>query len=256
MGIILSGLLTGILASRVVSGLVGDWLGWRAMFIIAAAVMVVCLAVTLCMLPDMKRNFSGSYASLMHSVWHIVATQGRIRLYSIRAAFGFGSMLAVWSCMAFHLAQPPFLAGSDMVGMLGMCGIAGALVASGLGKYVPRFGIRKFSLTGAVIQLASWAIAWIWSGSYIGLIVAVILVDIGLQCQQLSNQSGCIQAMPQAANRANTIFMTTYFIGGSVGTFCAGIGWAHFGWAGVCTTGIIFALISFVISLCERREEC
>ena len=51
-------------------------------------------------------------------------------------------------------------------------------------------------------------------------------------------------------------FMTTYFIGGSVGTFCAGIGWAHFGWAGVCITGIIFALISFVISLCERREEC
>lgn len=256
MGIILSGLLTGILASRVVSGLVGNWLGWRAMFIIAAAVMVVCLAVILCMLPDMKRNFSGSYASLMHSVWHIVATQGRIRLYSIRAAFGFGSMLAIWSCMAFHLAQPPFLAGSDMVGMLGMCGIAGALVASGLGKYVPRIGISRFSLTGAAIQLASWATAWIWSGSYIGLIVAVILVDIGLQCQQLSNQSGCIQAMPQAANRVNTIFMTTYFIGGSVGTFCAGIGWAHFGWAGVCITGIVFALISFVISLCERREEC
>ena len=208
------------------------------------------------MLPDMKRNFSGSYASLMHSVWHIVATQGRIRLYSIRAAFGFGSMLAIWSCMAFHLAQPPFLAGSDMVGMLGMCGIAGALVASGLGKYVPRIGISRFSLTGAAIQLISWATAWIWSGSYIGLIVAVILVDIGLQCQQLSNQSGCIQAMPQAANRVNTIFMTTYFIGGSVGTFCAGIGWAHFGWAGVCITGIVFALISFIISLCERREEC
>ncbi|MEE1152690.1 MAG: MFS transporter, partial [Prevotella sp.] len=91
---------------------------------------------------------------------------------------------------------------------------------------------------------------------YIGLIVAVILVDIGLQCQQLSNQSGCIQAMPQAANRVNTIFMTTYFIGGSVGTFCAGIGWAHFGWTGVCITGIVFALISFIISLCERRKEC
>ena len=48
-----------------------------------------------------------------------------IRIYSTRAAFGFGSMMAIWSCLAFHLAQPPFSAGSDMVGMLGLCGIMG-----------------------------------------------------------------------------------------------------------------------------------
>ena len=29
MGIVLSGLLTGILASRVISGYIGEWLGWR-----------------------------------------------------------------------------------------------------------------------------------------------------------------------------------------------------------------------------------
>lgn len=253
MGIVLSGLLTGILASRVVSGFVGEWLGWRAMFVVATVIMIVCMVATLVMLPNMKQNFSGTYLGLMRSVWHILTSQRQIRINSIRAAFGFGSMLAIWSCMAFHLAQPPFCAGSDMVGVLGACGIAGAVVASGLGKYVPRFGVRRFSLVGALLQILAWLIAYLMSDSYIGLIAAIIIVDIGLQCQQLSNQSGCIQAMPIAANRVNTIFMTIYFIGGAVGTFCAGQGWQYLGWIGVCGVGVVFAIISLVISIISSK---
>lgn len=255
MGIVLSGLLTGILASRVVSGFIGEWFGWRTMFVLAAILMIICLTVTLRMLPDMKRNFSGTYPRLMRSVWHIFATYPQIRINSVRAAFGFGSMLAIWSCMAFHLAQPPFSAGSDMVGMLGICGIAGAMLAGGMGKLVPVLGIKRFSIIGATMQIVSWGIAWMFRDGYIGLIVAVILVDIGLQCQQLSNQSGCIQTVPEAANRANTIFMTTYFIGGSLGTFCAGIAWEHYAWAGVCTVGILFATMSLCTSLFASHEK-
>jgi len=249
MGIILSGLLTGILASRVISGYIGDWLGWREMFLIAAAIMVICMGITLSMMPDMKRNYIGNYRGLMITVYEIFLYHPRIRLYACRAAFGFGSMMAIWSCLAFHLAQPPFNAGSDMVGMLGACGIAGAMAASGIGKLVPRFGIRKFSIFGAGMQIVAWGIALMFRDSYIGLIAAIILVDIGLQCQQLSNQSGCIQEIPQAANRVNTIFMTTYFIGGSLGTFSAGLAWSHINWLGVCLVGILFALISLVFTL-------
>ncbi len=222
MGIVLSGLLTGILASRVISGYIGEWLGWREMFFIAALVMVACMGVMLLMMPEMKRNYVGTYRGLMTTVAEIFILHPSIRIYSIRAAFGFGSMMAIWSCLAFHLAQPPFSAGSDMVGMLGLCGIMGAMAASGVGKLVPKFGIRKFSLLGAGMQIIAWAIALLFGDTYAGLIAAIILVDIGLQCQQLSNQSGCLQEIPQASNRANTIFMTTYFIGGSLGTFCAG----------------------------------
>ena len=253
MGFVLSGLLTGILASRVVSGYVGDWLGWREMFIIAAIVMVICMAITLKMMPDMKRNYVGTYRGLMITVAEIFLYHPRIRLYSIRAAFGFGSMMAIWSCLAFRLAQAPFFTGSETVGMLGLCGIAGALVASGMGKLVSRYGIRKFSIFGAAMQIVAWSIANLVGDTYAGLITAIILVDIGLQCQQLSNQSGCIQEIPEAANRANTIFMTTYFIGGSLGTFCAGWAWTQIGWLGVCLVGFVFAMVSLCISICTSR---
>lgn len=253
MGIVLSGLLTGILASRVISGYVGEWLGWREMFIIAALIMIVCMILTLKIMPQIDSNYIGTYRGLMKSVFHIVANNARIRLYAIRAAFSFGSMMAIWSCLAFRLAQSPFFSGSEMVGTLGMCGIAGALAASGLGKLVNQWGIRKLSLYGACLQLVAWTTAYLFGDTYMGLIVAIILVDIGLQCLQLSNQSGCIQEMPEASNRANTIFMTTYFIGGSFGTYCAGLAWTHEGWMGVCAVGAVLAAISLSITICNTK---
>ncbi len=253
MGIVLSGLLTGILTSRVISGYIGEWLGWREMFLVAAFVMLICMGVMLLMMPEMKRNYEGTYRGLMSTMAEIMVLHPSVRLYAIRAAFGFGSMMAIWSCLAFHLAQPPFRAGSDMVGMLGLCGIMGAVAASGIGKQIPKFGIHNFSLFGAATQIVAWAIALLFGNTYAGLIAAIILVDIGLQCQQLSNQSGCLQEIPQAANRANTIFMTTYFIGGSLGTFCAGYVWNRANWLGVCIVGMTFALISLAITLCNRK---
>ena len=253
MGIVLSGLLTGILTSRVISGYIGEWLGWREMFLVAAFVMLICMGVMLLMMPEMKRNYEGTYRGLMSTMAEIMVLHPSVRLYAIRAAFGFGSMMAIWSCLAFHLAQPPFRAGSDMVGTLGLCGIMGAVAASGIGKQIPKFGIHNFSLFGAATQIVAWAIALLFGDTYAGLIAAIILVDIGLQCQQLSNQSGCLQEIPQAANRANTIFMTTYFIGGSLGTFCAGYVWNRANWLGVCIVGMTFALISLAFTLCNRK---
>jgi predicted MFS family arabinose efflux permease len=252
MGYVLSGLLIGILGARVVGGFLGEWLGWRTMFLIASGIMVLCMLVTLNMMPDMKRNFHGSYASLMKTVLDIFVSHPNIRVNSIRAAFGFGSLLAVWACLAFHLAKD-FGAGSDMVGMLGLCGVAGAAVASGLGKYVPRFGVYRFSVTGAIVMIIGWLVALFVGNSYVGLIVCIVLLDIGLQCQQLSNQSACIAEIPSASNRVNTIFMTIYFIGGSLGTFLAGFGWNVAGWQGVCTVGIAMAGVSLAISLATRR---
>lgn len=254
MGLVLSGLLTGVLAARVIGGYLGGWIGWRLMFCVVAVVMLLSLIVTLQMMPIMESSFSGSYRSLIATVSKIYTSHPRIRSYSLRAAFSFGSMMSIWSCMAFHLTGEPFHAGSDMVGLLGLCGVAGAIAASGVGKYIPRFGITKISCLGHGLQIISWLVAYFFGNSYFGLILAIMLVDIGAQCLQLSNQSGCLKEVPDATNRANTIFMTTLFAGGSIGTFCTGIAWESIGWQGVCIIGIGFAICSALITLIIKRS--
>lgn len=107
--IVLSGLLTGILASRVVSGFVGELFGWREMYYIAAAMMFVCAIVVLKVLPDIQTNFRGKYGDLMKSLLALVKEFPQLRIYSIRAALNFGSLLAMWSCLAFKMGQAPFM---------------------------------------------------------------------------------------------------------------------------------------------------
>ena len=251
MGYVASGIMTGIVSARAISGYIGEWWGWRSMFFIVAAMMLLGLIVTLRMMPQGSVSFQGTYRQLMHTVGRIFVSHPRIRLYSLRPAMSFACMMCIWSCMAFHVAQPPFYAGSHAVGMLSLCGIAGALGASVVGKYVPQVGILPMSVGGSLSQLVAWLIAWQFGNTYLGLIVTIILADIGAQCLQIANQSGCLKQLPEATNRVNTIFMTIFFIGGSLGTFCSGLGWSIAGWTGVCTAGCCFACASLILSAYE-----
>ena len=251
MGYVASGLITGIVSARAISGYVGNWLEWRWMFFIVAGMMLVGLLVSLKMMPQVTLTFKGSYRQLMHTVGSIFMSYPRIRFYSLRPAMSFASMMSIWSCMAFHLAGSPFHAGSDVVGMLALCGVAGAIAASSAGKYVPRVGIFRMSVVGGCLQLMAWVSAWLFGNTYTGLIAAIILADIGAQCLQVSNQSGSLQQLPHATNRVNTIFMTTFFIGGSLGTFCSGLGWSMAEWTGVCLVGGFFASVTLLLSAYE-----
>ena len=224
VGMIVSGLLTGILASRGVSGIIGEYLGWRFIFFVAAGMMVICVIIIMRVLPDMPCNFKGRYSDLMKSLFSLVMEYPQLRISSLRAGIAFGSFLALWTSLAFKMEQAPF-AGNNIVGLLGLCGIAGALTASYIGNYVQVLGVKRLNYIGCGLIFAAWFSLYSGQNSYVGIIIGIFIIDIGMQCIQLSNQTTIFSLNPKAANRINTIFMTTYFIGGSIGTLLAGIFW-------------------------------
>lgn len=253
VGIVLSGLLTGILASRVISGITGEYLGWRFIFFVAAALMVICGCVIVRVLPDIPSNFKGRYSDLMKSLFSLVVEYPQLRVSSFRASIAFGSFLALWSTLAFKMGQAPFFAGNNIIGLLGLCGIAGALTASFIGKYIHEVGVKRLNYIGCGLIFTAWLSAYWEQDSYAGIIVGILLIDIGMQCIQLSNQTTIFALNPKASNRINTIFMTTYFIGGSLGTFLAGTFWHWFGWTGVVGTGIVLTACSLTINLFAKN---
>ena len=194
-------------------------------------------------LPDARPNFRGTYAALMKSLLTIVRRYPTLRLYSVRAALAFGSFLCFWASLAFKIAQAPFYAGSNVVGMLGLCGIAGALTATFAGKYIRRVGV----------QILAWLLFFFGADSYAALVAGIVVVDIGMQCIQLSNQATLFELDPSASNRINTIFMSTYFAGGSLGTLLSGAAWSLYGWTGVVAAGILLSSASLLVTLCTKK---
>ena len=245
--------MASALASRVVSGVVGELFGWREMYFAAAGLMVVSAAVVLYVLPDARPNFRGTYAALMKSLLTIVRRYPTLRLYSVRAALAFGSFLCFWASLAFKMAQAPFYAGSNVVGMLGLCGIAGALTATFAGKYIRRVGVRRFNYIGVGLQILAWLLFFFGADSYAALVAGIVVVDIGMQCIQLSNQATLFELDPSASNRINTIFMSTYFAGGSLGTLLSGAAWSLYGWTGVVAAGILLSSASLLVTLCTKK---
>lgn len=244
VGMILSGLLTGILGSRVISGYVGHALDWRSMYIIAAFAITVMAGLIHRFFPNEEPTYKGRFIHLLWSIRTLALNHPRSLLYSVRSAFAFGSFMGLWGCLAFRMKEAPFFVGSDVVGMLGICGIAGALTASNVGKYIPRFGVERINALGIILQMLTWGILALFHNSYAGIILSIIIIDIGMQCIQLSNQSATMKLCPEASSRMNTIYMVTYFIGGSLGTFLAGTLWSMYGWMGTVTSGFVMLACS------------
>lgn len=253
VGIVLSGLLVGILASRVVSGYVGHLMGWRSMYLIAAVIMALSALIILRIFPNVEPTYQGTFGSLMKSFTKLLKDHPRSLLYSIRSSFAFGSMLGLWACLAFRMKEAPFFADSDTVGMLALCGVAGALTASNVGKYIPRYGVERINGIGASLMVLSWIIMYLFQNTYTGMIAGIIIIDIGMQCIQLSNQSATMRLCPEATSRMNTIYMVTYFIGGSFGTFLAGSLWSLYGWSGTVAAGFGMILVSIIITMMHRN---
>ena len=249
IGIVVSGLLIGILSSRVISGLIGSLLGWRSMFYLAAIIMLLFCTLIYYHFPSTTINFRGKYKELMSSLLSIIKEEPKLILAATKSGLAFGSFLALWAMLAFKMAQAPFYAGGSTVGLLGLCGIVGALSASWLGKYVKQIGLFRINFIGVLLMITAWIIMYKYQDTYLGIILGIILLDIGMQCIQLGNQTSIFILRPKALNRMNTIFMTCYFIGGALGTFLAGLAWSKAEWTGVVMIGLMLTSLSLLINL-------
>ncbi|TQM51577.1 putative MFS family arabinose efflux permease [Arcticibacter tournemirensis] len=255
IGTVMSGLLIGILCSRTLSGIVGEYFGWRAMFFIAAGVMVVLWIALLWLLPEVHPDYKGSYKELMMSLVKYIKTEPSLRLASIRGGLGFAGFGAFWTTLVFLLQEPPFNAGSDVAGAFGLIGAGGALAASVVGRISDRMNKRRLITITTSMMLVAWIVFGFSAQSMAGLIIGVILLDLGLQSTHIANQTIIFALHPAARNRLNTVYMVSYFIGGATGTFVAGQAWHLWKWDGVVGVGLVVSGLTLLIHLLGGSDQ-
>lgn len=249
VAMIMSGLLVGILASRVFSGILGEYLGWREVFLIASGIMVLMAISVAYLLPNVESTFKGTYLQLMKSIVGYVKELPSLRLAALRGGLAFGAFSVFWTVLAFRLEKAPYYAGSDIAGLLGIIGIVGAMGAS-LGGYLSdKMKRNTIIVLSSGTMIVSWAVFGFFDYTYFGLIIGIILLDLGLACLNVTNQFIVYSSYPEAANRLNTVYMVSYFVGGSLGTFLSGLAWTAYGWTGVVFVGMSLAVLCLVSHL-------
>lgn len=253
IGIVMSGLLIGILGSRVLSGFIGEQFGWRFVYYVATVLMMGLFVILRFKLPKIKPTYKGSYASLMTSLWHYFKTEPSLRLASLRGALAFGSLSVFWTTLVF-LMEDSFGYGSSITGLFGLFGIVGALGATVVGKLNNRISKNKLLVFGIILLIISWCIFLGSAHSIIGLVIGVILIDLGMQGLHITNQNIIFSKNSEARNRVNTIYMVSFFIGGSIGTILGAIAWQYYGWTGVSVLGLIFSVAIGIVHVLYKNK--
>jgi predicted MFS family arabinose efflux permease len=244
VGVVMSGLLTGILLARVLSGVVAEHFGWAAMFWLGGGMCVLVAAILATVLPRSVPTVSASYAHLVASLATLVRAYRPLRRATLIQACLFGAFTAFWSVLALLLQGPGYRLGPTAAGLFGLVGAGGILAAPLAGRITDRRGPRGVIGLGILLVAVAVGLFLVWPG-LAGLVVGVVLMDSGVQASLVANQAIIFALQPAARGRLNTVFMTGMFLGGAAGSAGGGLAWSLGRWPAVCGFCLGLSVLAF-----------
>lgn len=254
VGTVMSGLLLGVLLARTVAGALAQLGSWRIVYWVGGVAMIVVAAVLRRVLPRHHEPVGLSYPRLMMSVFALFRDEPVLRLRAILGGCSFAAFSVLWTSMGFLLAEPPYGYSPGVIGLFGLAGVAGALAASGAGRMGDRGHGQRVTGWCLAILLASWAVMG-WAGQSLAALVAgILLLDLSSQAVHISNQAAIYRIRPEARSRLTAGYMTSYFVGGAVGSLVSASAFGRAGWMGVVVAGAVVSALGMVTWLVAGRR--
>jgi predicted MFS family arabinose efflux permease len=251
VGTVMSGLLLGILLARTVSGIVAAVASWRAVYVMAAVLTLGMAGVLARFLPSEQERPRIAYGSLLASAFRLLRTESLLQRRVLFGMLAFAAFSVFWTTMAFLLAGAPYHYGDLVIGSFGLVGAAGAVCANFAGRWADRGWTKATTLTFAVCVGGSFLPLWCGPHSLGLLIVGILVLDVGVQGLQITNQSMIYRLAPEARSRVNAAYMVCYFIGGAIGSAVGAGLYDLQGWAGVCLLGAAIGIAGTIAAVVD-----
>lgn len=247
VGTIMSGLLLGILLARTAAGFSSAIGSWRTIYYIAAATLFIITLLLLKTLPRYPALNKMSYFSLLTSTVGQFVKYPKLVTYSLLGALNFTVFSLLWTPSALLLAGDPYHYSDAIIGLFGLVGAAGALMAPYAGKLADK-GKSNLTITlGFILLVLSWLPLGFGINSIIALIIGILVLDLAVQSVHVTTMSQVYQLNPESRNRLNACYMVCYFLGGALGSFLSTRIFAQWGWFGVVIAGTSTALLALLL---------
>ena len=259
VGIVSSGITTGILFSRFASGIIAGFLGWRSVYVIAAVLNLVMVLIMICVLPEIPaKNKLDSYPKLLASVFSTFKRHKTLPLILLHSGLIFGLVFNIfWTALTFLLSADPFNYDTFQLGLVSLAGLAAAVFGIGIGKLQDR-GLSVPALGAFIaLDLLSVICGWAFSTSIVAIVVVAAVVSVAVQGISVLTQTRLFNLSQAERSRLNTVFVVNNFLFGAVGSAVASLLWTVGGWSYVMMAAgavCIAALIVWMISRSPFKE--
>ena len=248
-GIVASGFTTGILLSRLVSGIVAGLVGWRGVFIMAAVLNLVMALVLAGCIPRMPRRERIPYHRLLASVVRTALHAPGLAPLMVVNGLSFMAFNLFWTSATFLLSAEPFGFSPFQIGLVSLAGLAGALASAGIGTLLDR-GYSSQGIACMVgTMLVSMLIALAGSTRLAVIIIAAALLSVASQGIGILCQTRVMGLVPGAESRLNTAFVVINNVFSATGSALAASLWNVGGWMAVATGGALIASLALVVWL-------
>ncbi|MFG2500482.1 MFS transporter [Streptomyces sp. NPDC048441] len=264
VGLVTSGVVTGILLARTASGLIADLAGWRAVYLASASLTALLALVLYRVLPSHSAAPPTTsptappttlrYGQLLRSTITLFAREPLLRLRALFGLLIFAAFSTLWSSVALPLSEAPYFLSHSAIGALGLIGVAGALAATMAGRLNDRGLSRRTTGIALALLAASWLPLAFTRSSLWALVVGVILLDLAVQAVHVTNQTLIYALHPEAGSRLIGGYMVFYSIGSATGAIAATSLYTAAGWGAVCALGAAFSCLGLVLWAFTRHS--
>jgi predicted MFS family arabinose efflux permease len=247
MALYVTGTVIGGFTGRIVTGLVVSYWNWHWAFV-GIGLMGGAAALALQAWLPRERNFKGGVPG--ESLAAGLAAHCRNPRLLATFAVGFGvlfSLVATFTYVAFHLAAPPFNLGPLAISGLFLTYLFGAAITPPCGRIIDRHGHRAALAVAMGIGIAGMLLTLV---PHLAAVVAgLALCCSGVFVAQAASTSFIGLATGRGRALAVGMYVTCYYVGGSVGSELPGFLWRFGGWTACVALVITVQLLTIATTM-------
>ncbi|MFT8372577.1 MAG: MFS transporter [Liquorilactobacillus satsumensis] len=241
---LLFGVFIGVLLGRVLGGWLGQLFSWEMIHWIIASVLIICATLLAVILPNDRTEKQQSYLKILQSLPQLLQQEPVIRETMLFGAVAFATFNIIWVPLTFILSSAPYHFASGLIGTFGLIGIAGAFAAGFSGKLADQPHARNWNLVALSVMLFAFLLLKIVWSNLIGLMLVIFLLDVGSRMNMTLNQGRIYHLAPRFHSRLNSLYMVSYYFGGSVGSWMGTYIYQSWKVAGIAISGAVILLLS------------
>ncbi|WP_175253941.1 MFS transporter [Pseudomonas sp. BMW13] len=247
VGNIMSGLLLGILLARPLASLVAGEFGWRAVYLMAASLMLLISLVIATTIPRHAPAHRASYGQLLASLVQLLRRYPILRRRALYQGLMFASFSLFWTAAPLELARHLGLSQQD-IALFALAGAIGAVAAPIAGHLADAGHTYRASLVALLLAPLAFVPDLLSDGlGWVGLVATAIVLDFAVQMSMVLGQRSIYALEPQSRARLNALYMTSIFIGGAIGSALASPIYEQFGWQGAALLGAGLPLLGLLL---------
>ena len=258
---IVGSLSVGIFGGRIVSSLAVEALGWRAVTIGFALLVVATVPFTRRALHStLVPTAEGlSYPQLLRSTLGLVRRSPALWQSALMQFFVFATFNSAWTVMVLHLTSEPFGWSVRSAGLFGLVGLAAGLTTPFAGRLLDRFGTLPVAGGALGVLLLAMAAVAVDASHLLLFVPAMFAATAASQLHASAHQSRILAVDLDRAAQANTAFMFFVFLGGSTGAFLGPVAYLSggMGRVGLMSCGLVLLALAAwaAVTVHTRRAE-